>query len=80
MVRCVYGDYSSTHVLRHSIGHYSREEAELDTAQAMLSQSSASQTEGDARLDVNEKVTGLILGAEKFLQPKCNQRINVVNL
>jgi integrase len=28
LIRSGYGDYSSTHVLRHSIGHYSREEAD----------------------------------------------------
>ena len=68
------------------MGSYSRKEAGLDTAQAMLSHSSARQTEGYARLDVNEKVTGVILRAEKLfaksvtkLQPKCNQSLNVVN-
>jgi hypothetical protein len=43
-----------------------QKEAGLDTARAMLSHSSASQTEGNARLDVNEKVTGVILLAEKL--------------
>lgn len=77
--------YSGTHVLRHSMGSYSRKEGGLDTAQAMLAHSSARQTEGYARLDVNEKVTGVILKAEKILasvtrlQPKCNQEQNVVN-
>lgn len=47
---------------------------------------SARQTEGYARLDVKEKVTDVILRAEKLfaksvtkLQPKCNQGLNVVN-
>jgi integrase len=86
LIQSGYGDYSGTHILRHSMGSYSRKEAGLDTAQAMLSHSSARQTEGYARLDVNEKVTGVILRAEKLfeksvtkLQPKCNQGLNVMN-
>ncbi len=35
-----YNDYSGTHTLRHSMGSYTRKEAGLDTAQAMLSHSS----------------------------------------
>jgi integrase len=66
LIQSGYGDYSGTHILRHSMGSYSRKEAGLDTAQAMLSHSSARQTEGYARLDVNEKVTGVILRAEKL--------------
>ena len=87
LIKSGYSDYSGTHILRHSMGSYSRKEGGLDTAQAMLSHSSARQTEGYARLDVNEKVTGVILRAEKLfaksvtkLQPKCNQEQNVVNL
>jgi hypothetical protein len=34
----------------------------------MLSHSSARQTEGYARVDVNEKVTGIILRAEKLFE------------
>jgi hypothetical protein len=34
----------------------------------MLSHSSARQTEGYARLDVNEKVTGVILRTEKLFE------------
>lgn len=82
LIQSGYGDYSGTHILRHSMGSYSRKEAGLDTAQAMLSHSSARQTEGYAKLDVNEKVTGVILRAEKLfeksvtkLQPKCNQSV-----
>lgn len=85
LIQSGYGDYSGTHILRHSMSSYSRKEAGLDTAQAMLSHSSARQTEGYAKLDVNEKVTGVILQAEKLfeksvtrLQPKCNQSLNVV--
>ena len=59
----------------------------LDTAQAMLSHSSARQTEGHARLDVNELVTGVILRAEKLfeksvtkLQPERNVGINNLRL
>ena len=48
------------------MGSFSRKEAGLDTAQAMLSHSSARQTEGYARLDVNEKVPGFILRAKKL--------------
>lgn len=86
LIKSGYGEYSGTHILRHSMGSYSRKEAGLDTAQAMLSHSSARQTEGYARLDVNEKVTGVILRAEKLfeksvtkLQPECNQDQNVVS-
>lgn len=86
LIQSGYGEYSGTHILRHSMGTYSRKETGLDTAQAMLSHSSARQTEGYARLDVNEKVTGVILRAEKLfeksvtkLQPKCNQDQNVVS-
>lgn len=72
-----YSDYSGTHVLRHSMGSYSRKVGGLDTAQAMLAHSSARQTECYARLDVNEKVTDVILKAEKLLgvQPNCNQSV-----
>jgi len=66
VIQSAYGDYSGTHILRHSMGSYSRKEAGPDTVQAMLSHSSARQTEGHARLDVNEKVTGVILRAEKL--------------
>ena len=68
LIRSGYGDYSGTHILPHSMGSYSRKEAGLDTAQAMLSHTSARQTEGYARLDVNEKVTGVILHAEKIFE------------
>ena len=68
LIHSGYGDYSGTHILGHSMGSYSRKEAELDTAQAMLSHSLARQTEDYARLDVNEKVTGVILRAEKFFE------------
>jgi hypothetical protein len=61
LIQSGYGDYSGTHTLRHSIGSYSRKEA-------MLSHSSARQTEGYARLDVNEKVTGVILRTEKLFE------------
>lgn len=62
------------------MGTFSRKEGGLDIAQSMLSHSSAKQTEGYARLDVNEKVTGIIIRAEKLFersatksQPECNQ-------
>ena len=68
LIQSGFGDYSGTHILRHSMGSYSRKEAGLDTAQAKLSHSSARQTECYARLDVNEKVTGVILRAEKLFE------------
>jgi hypothetical protein len=78
--------FYGTHTPRHSMDSYSRKEAGLGTAQAMLSHSSARQIEGHARLDVNEKVTGAILRAERLfaksvtkLQSKYNQSSNVVN-
>lgn len=63
-----YSDYSGTHILRHSMGAFSRKEGSLDIAQAMLSHSSARQTEGYARLDVNDNVTGIVIRAEKLFQ------------
>jgi hypothetical protein len=70
-------------------GSYSRKETGLDTAQAMLSHSLARQTEGYVRLDANEKVTGVILRAEKLfeksvtkLQPraKCSEFVvSIIN-
>jgi integrase len=61
LIKSGYWKYSGTHILRHSMGSFSRKEEGLDTAQAMLSHFSARQTEGYAKLDVNEKVTGVFL-------------------
>jgi integrase len=63
-----YGGYSGTHILRHSSGTFTRREAGLDVAQSQLSHSSARQTEVYARLDVNEKVTGVVLKMEKLFE------------
>jgi hypothetical protein len=60
------------------MGSYSRKEAGLD-AQAMLTHSTARQTKGYARLDVNEKVTRVILRAKKLFCKKCNQEQDVVS-
>ena len=49
-----YGAYTGTHILRHSMGAFSRKEGSLDVAQA--------------RLDVNDKVTGIVIRAEKLFQ------------
>ena len=70
-----YGQYSGTHVLRHSSGTFARKEGGLDVAQAQLTHSSARQTEGYAKLDVNKKVTGVVLKMEKLFsvaQPERN--------
>ncbi len=64
--------YSGTHILRHSMGSFSKKEAGLDTAQAMLSHSSARQIEGYALLEVNEKMTGVILKVKKNLTSVTN--------
>lgn len=68
--------YSGTHLLRHSFATHARKEGGLDVAQAGLGHTTARQTEKYARLDANEKVTGVVLEMEKFLQrvqPSCNQ-------
>lgn len=71
-----YGEFSGTHVLRYSMSTFARKNGSLDIAQAMLSHADARMTEGYAKLDVNKKVTGVVIEAEKFfrpVQPSCNQ-------
>lgn len=46
LIKAGLNGYSGTHILRHSMGSYSRKEGVLDTAQAMLAHSSVRQTEG----------------------------------
>jgi integrase len=78
-----FGQYSGTHILRHTSATFTRKEGGLDVAQAQLNHSSARQTEVYARLDVNKKVTGVVLRMEKLFeeaQPQRNQNEELVNL
>ena len=77
-----YGEFSGTHALRYAMSTFARKEEGLDVAQAMLAHSDARMTEGYAKLDVNKKVTGVVIKAEErffkgglatTMQPSCNQ-------
>lgn len=61
-------EYSGTHLLRHSMGAYSRKHGNLDIAQKMLSHQSSRQTESYAELDVDRDVSEIVLKAEKTLE------------
>lgn len=75
-----FGEFSGTHVLRYAMSTFARHEEGLDVAQAMLAHSDARMTEGYAKLDVNKKVTGVVIKAEErffksatIVQPNNNQ-------
>lgn len=75
-----FGEFSGTHALRYAASTFARKEEGLDVAQAMLAHADARMTEGYAKLDVNKKVTGVVLKMEKLfkksatiVQPRSNQ-------
>lgn len=75
-----FGEFSGTHALRYAASTFARKEEGLDVAQAMLAHADARMTEGYAKLDVNEKVTGVVIKAEQMfkrgatiVQPNDNQ-------
>jgi integrase len=63
-----FGEYSGTHALRYAASTFARKEEGLDVAQAMLAHADARMTEGYAKLDVNKKVTGVVLKMENMLK------------
>lgn len=67
-------DYSGTHILRHTMATLSRKLSGLDATQALLRHTTARMTEGYAKLDVNEKVSKVVIDAaeifNKARQPK----------
>lgn len=69
LIKANFKEYSGTHILRHSMATFTRKESGLDIAQAMLGHTSARQTEGYAKLDVNEGVTSTVIRAEKRFFP-----------
>lgn len=60
--------FSGTHVLRYAASSFARKEEGLDVAQAMLAHADARMTEGYAKLDVNKKVTGVVIKAEEMFR------------
>lgn len=63
-----YADYAGTHIFRYSMSSFARKEEGLDVAQAMLAHADARMTEGYAKLDVNKKVTGVVIKAERMFR------------
>lgn len=73
--------FSGTHTIRHTMGTLSRKLGGLDACQAMLRHKSARMSEHYAKLDVNEKVTNVVIQAEElFNQAKnCQLRVSATN-
>lgn len=65
-----FGDFTGTHILRYSMSSFARREEGLDVAQAMLAHADARMTESYAKLDVNKKVTGVVIKAESIFRNK----------
>lgn len=73
--------FSGTHTVRHTMGTLSRKLGGLDACQAVLRHKSARMSEHYAKLDVNEKVTNVVIQAEElFKQAKnCQLKVGATN-
>ena len=60
--------YSGTHVIRHTMATIARKNMGLDAAQAILRHTSARMSEEYARLDVNEKVSSVVIEASSLFK------------
>jgi integrase len=60
--------YSGTHIVRHTMATITRKNHGLDAAQAILRHTTARMSEEYARLDVNEKVSNVVIKAEELFK------------
>jgi integrase len=60
--------YTGTHIIRHTMATITRKNLGLDAAQAILRHTTARMSEEYARLDVNEKVSKVVIQAEELFR------------
>lgn len=70
--------YSGTHVIRHTMATITRKNLGLDAAQAILRHTTARMSEEYARLDINDKVSAVVIEASNLFRKSKKRASNCV--